>query len=298
MKRGQITIFIILGIILLIAIGIATYLYTREEERPFQITERFETIDPTTLEKYIESCITSVGIEGVYLLAQQGGYLNPKGDDKYADFGDGLQRHYYTDVGVVPYVGNKNDTALQTIEQMDTLLERYILVNLPSCLDFTQAQGLRVTQPEIDWQAENFTPTKVDHAPERVMVQARIRPDTHDILLQAYYPILFESKESSFLLADFTSILPLRLSLLHKIANRLTAQIAINDLTGLTYKIEEHCKEYAPADKMINLYADTSAFAEESLIGIVDAQPVSKGLAPLRFQFAVRNANVQGVCIG
>jgi len=80
-KRGQITIFIIIGIIILFASAAILY-FTKtvstqkilEEKEPTiaSVPQEFEP-----LKTYTENCLTQVGKQGLLVLGEQGGYIYP-----------------------------------------------------------------------------------------------------------------------------------------------------------------------------------------------------------------------------
>lgn len=300
MKRGQITVFIILGILLLLGVGFAIYMQGRAEKLPIETAPRFDRMDPNALQKYVEECIAETTTSGAYIIAAQGGYVAPKSSEFHGDAGDGLPMHYYTDEGVVPFVLYENDSTLRPLAEVSRALERYVAAELSNCLNFSEAQawGYTVKQPELNWSAIDFDFSRavVDYSGEKVSVKADLRPEG-DVLMQVNWPLLFSGDES-FSLSKFQVTLPLRIALLHKIASRLTDQIGKADVMNLVYKVDEHCEEYAPYDKSVNVYVLGNRFVEEALIVVVDGNPTRIGLAPLRFNIAVRNVKVDGVCLG
>ncbi|MFH1133012.1 MAG: hypothetical protein V1735_00830 [Nanoarchaeota archaeon] len=116
-KRGQITIFIILGIVLLAAAGLFFFL-RQGEERPlaFVVTEKTPgELQPVRL--YVENCLDQVGKEAVNYASLHGGYtqqallrnLNPL---DYTDSGNGLP---VLDGDLIPYWWyNENPNAYDT----------------------------------------------------------------------------------------------------------------------------------------------------------------------------------------
>lgn len=73
-KRGQVTIFIVLGLILLLSAGIFLYYASKSAE---EIKEIPETIDAGSLTEYAESCLEAVGEEVITKVAMQGGMYEP-----------------------------------------------------------------------------------------------------------------------------------------------------------------------------------------------------------------------------
>lgn len=87
-KKGQVTIFIIVGILMLFAFAAILY-FTRStptgqllaQEEPFiaSVPTKFEPI-----QTYTENCLELVGKKGLLILGQQGGYIYPELVGKYS----------------------------------------------------------------------------------------------------------------------------------------------------------------------------------------------------------------------
>lgn len=69
MKRGQVTIFIIVGLLVLLGIGSSLY-YLYSLKPAVQATEA------SPVYNYVSACLDDIGLQGVLLLGQQGGYTN------------------------------------------------------------------------------------------------------------------------------------------------------------------------------------------------------------------------------
>lgn len=81
MKRGQITIFIIIGLVILFIIGTAIYLFNRQTARPFEavrpiITQVSSEAQP--LRDLVESCIQRLATDGLRKIGDSGGYVDQK----------------------------------------------------------------------------------------------------------------------------------------------------------------------------------------------------------------------------
>jgi hypothetical protein len=79
-KKGQVTIFIIIGIILVISIGVFIYLYQAEVIRPFE-----EVVVPSVqkapseirpVQDFVTACVETVGKEGLRKIGDYGGYVD------------------------------------------------------------------------------------------------------------------------------------------------------------------------------------------------------------------------------
>lgn len=73
-KKGQITIFIILGFILLIAVGFIFYIKGSNGVDAGEILAK-TPIEMQPVRLFVDSCVKDVAIPGIYLLASKGGYI-------------------------------------------------------------------------------------------------------------------------------------------------------------------------------------------------------------------------------
>ena len=285
--------FIILGIVIVLILSLAFYVSRKTTAEP-QFLERESFAD------YISSCLAQTGTEGIYKIAAQGGYVNPKGDTAYGETGDGLPVQYYLGQHQLPYVLDGNKTSMRSLSYVDTALSRYLAVELPHCLNFSffQGQGYTVSVPTINWEAIDFDFSKatVPYSPEGVRFSVVSRDS--DVVIVAKYPVLFAKKDSSFVLSDFSTTVPLRLSLLEHTAEKLVEQISNAYSNRTAYDLFLHCAEYASSDKQVNIYATPNLYSADYAVMLIDAAPTSQGLAPLRYQFAVRNVLFGGLCVG
>ncbi len=125
-RRGQITIFIIIGIILLFAVGFVIYIAT------IYPGLNFVTPKETPLGTYIGACLASVTKDAIVQLGTQGGYIQiPKqvsiNDRAYYSFAPGVDPKiplwYYRGNPTYPY-----------IDTMQDQISQYVLGNIDSCL--------------------------------------------------------------------------------------------------------------------------------------------------------------------
>lgn len=83
LKKGQVTIFIIIGIILVLSIGIFIYLYQTEVIRPFEevivpsIEKAPSEVQP--IQDYVTSCVEVVGKDALKRIGDHGGYTDTSG---------------------------------------------------------------------------------------------------------------------------------------------------------------------------------------------------------------------------
>lgn len=128
-KRGQITLFIIIGILIVALAGV--FLYIRGEklavEEPEVIPQEF-----VPLKEYVDECVKMTLTQGVLLMGQQAGYLYPpeyiKNDPTsfLAPVPGGEFR--------VPYWYHEGKSRVPLIKDMESQLSQYLNSNLKACL--------------------------------------------------------------------------------------------------------------------------------------------------------------------
>src|SRR3989338_786293 len=126
-KKGQVTVFIILGIILLLAlaliVGIQTEIVTFKPEEVFPA-------EKSQVENYIASCLELVGQEALELVGLQGGYVEVP-----AKIANDPNLHLkISPQHLVPYWAYGANQAIPPLEQVKKEIDNYIEKNLRPCL--------------------------------------------------------------------------------------------------------------------------------------------------------------------
>lgn len=297
-KKGQITIFIILGIIILLIVGLAIYVTLIQKKLPeqVQIVERVSlTIERATLNQYVSRCLSLVVERGTRLAALQGGYINPVGSLKYDDFGDGYEVHYYYGGLPVSYNLIGTEITLPSKEDLAETIEKFTLVELDDCLNLSvfEQQGLVVQKPIV----EQYTAgQEVDYASGELKVSLVIREN--DIIAKAHYPILLERAEQKVLIENFTANVRLRLGRVYDIVEQILTEAATSTSANKFYRITDRCSALAAPDNMINIYFVPNVFRQDYLLKVIDAAPVETARPPLKFHTGIRNVKIGGECIG
>jgi len=168
-KRGQITIFIILGIVIIMAVSLVLFLNQSKvnDEVPDQ------NLQTLPIKSFVESCIDQTGQDAVYFTALQGGYY--KTQSPYEDYS-------YIDIPIYWDINTENIPTKETIE---TEMLNYIKNNLPECLnDFSafKEQGFDIETGEINGE---------------VTITAR------DVTFNIEYPVNVKRGNSATQLKDF-----------------------------------------------------------------------------------------------
>jgi len=168
-KRGQVTYFIVVGILLVIAVG--GFLYFRAQKE--KIEAPLEEMDPELLpiNTFVKSCLERDLVEGILILGAQGGYIkfpnqiaiNPRASLASTQFGN-LK---------IPYWYYEGQNRVPTLQHMEEDLGNYVKENIRFCLrDFEAFSGkFSIDQP----------------LPEDVSVDVRI--GEKDVRAELTYPL-------------------------------------------------------------------------------------------------------------
>ncbi len=194
-KRGQVTIFIIVGIILLFSL--ALFLYFRRVAAPL---ETYEVVPDqyVPVQNYIQSCVGKLSRQGIILLGLQGGYLDlperiSTNPDSYLSSSPQLK---------LPYWYYQGESRIPTIQEMQNDLGNYVSKNLVSCL-------------------QDFEPLKQQfaiHPQGGITSRATIGKDA--VLVQTTYPLdvnVITASETARL-TTFAARVPVSLRRMHELA--------------------------------------------------------------------------------
>lgn len=153
MKKGQVTIFIIIGLALLIITGVAIYLFSSNPgQQPIEAPEVSKELKP--LQNYVDQCIYSVGMKGIAELGRHGGYISLF-NASYAPEGISYDFMKPAESDILFLDVNNPDSALPywfyaksrsgcwhcslntltpSIDYMEYQIARYVESNIPECL--------------------------------------------------------------------------------------------------------------------------------------------------------------------
>ncbi len=137
MKKSQVTIFIILGLVLLLSAGIFLY-YASESAQ--EIQEIPETIDAGSLTEYTGSCLKAVGEEVITKVALQGGMYEPA----YYKIYENTSIEYWC-------YGEGTQQCVNAVISTDAIADQIlygIREEIESCLNFQtfEEQGYKITK--------------------------------------------------------------------------------------------------------------------------------------------------------
>ena len=187
-KRGQVTIFIILGVVLISTIGI--FLYFSEFSLMSLINMGTESIPSEILPIYefVNDCVKSSGEETLYLIGQQGGY--PYLPESSLDID-------------IPYYFDGENSILPSKETIEEQIGNYINLKIFFCtksfidfLDFEVAQNLASTEVII-----------LDNV----------------VNIQVNYPLNIKKGDTTYQLSEFKETFDIRLGTIYKTAEEITS---------------------------------------------------------------------------
>lgn len=126
-KKGQLTVFILLGFSLFIIIGALVYgtFFRAEKMLPPELPG-----DAKALQVFVEQCIEAVTVSGAYLLGSQGGFISVPENSLKTDFGN------------IAYGYDEGKVVLIAKESLKQQLSEYLRIQLPFCFgNFSSFSG-------------------------------------------------------------------------------------------------------------------------------------------------------------
>ncbi len=280
-KRGQVTVFIILGLIMMLSFVMVTLLtketVKRNQEPPEAAVVHKISTDP--IQNYLENCLQEVTEEGIYLISNQGGYLQPEGDET-PDLGSEAEWYdYYYENGRLPFLLDGEEITLRSKEEMQEALSRYILKKSQKCFEelaVFEEQGFSLRLPESSSE----------------MIKAEVIINDDKVQVQLELPLEAARGEKTTQYNLFQTESELRLGTLRQVAQDVMQAAQEEQELNL----QEFLEEYLPEKKLddsINIYVEQNPYTQEYLVRIVDNRPVREGKKPETFQFAVKNVELQ-----
>ncbi len=129
-KRGQVTLFVVIGIVLLLTF--ALFFYARDQYGITVPTAQYLTSQVLPIQQNIQTCITENFAPGARLLGEQGGSFNPSQSVRYQS----------KDVKIVcANIPNSEQclNLLQPFSIIELELQKYLQFKIDNCVDRTLA---------------------------------------------------------------------------------------------------------------------------------------------------------------
>lgn len=184
MVRGQITVFIILGIVLLL--GVATVVYFTSQQVVFREGVVIDK-EAQPVYDYVASCLSTIAEEGITVQGLQGGYIAlPQSIERSPASYLPMDAR---GVVKVPMWVFERENRVPTLPQMEADLSSYVQSNLDACLD----QFSAFTYPVVS----NTTPKVFATIGDQVVVRAA-------------YPVEIRRPERTVVVNEFVSTVNVR----------------------------------------------------------------------------------------
>lgn len=282
-KRGQISIFLMLGIVILIIGGLFFYLSTSSANKKSEINiAETGATNADIVKAYAESCVKMISEDALFnRIGLQGGYISPSGDAEYKEEGAPMQSQPSASYqnNAVPYYLNGNNVYTPVLNDIKNKLANYIIVEFEKCFNakIFEDIGINIIKPSAD-----------------IIVDASLNEE--DVSVTLDYPLTIKIEKTETKLDSFGIVLPIRVKALYDSAVAMANRIKTAQPNA--YDMSFDCGIY-DKNKLTNVYLKNSNDGKAKIIQLVDFSTYQeKYFNSYIFQFAVRNVAIEGSCVG
>ena len=220
-KRGQITLFVIIGLVILALLGVGLYIQSSDignvdDEGVDEVQET--SIDTKVLKNYVTQCVYQEAKRGLIKIGEHGGYVyaNQSNFDIHVDSTESEVLSVYPGSShKVPYwwyMSSENSerqftlsSNTPTLEEIEKRLDNYVENNLHKC--FEEFREVEKRGYEV-----------VEHS--GVNVTSRVTES--DVKVSLDYSIELRNDESSVMLDKFETSLPVKFKDVYQLAHMLS----------------------------------------------------------------------------
>jgi hypothetical protein len=200
-KRGQITIFVVLGVIILLFVSVSFFYIGKRKE----VQERTIPTDIADVVSFVEGCMYDLGTNAAFTLGQQGGYLElPQRIDQnpwaYMEILPGIKEPFWYYQGSNLYPPN--------VKSMEQQINNYINTKLSSCLrNFTLLAARYNIKPSGK-------------------IESSTQLTNNDVVIKVKYPLKIEQRglASTTEFSDFIVHVPARIKKAYELGVKLLHQ--------------------------------------------------------------------------
>ena len=295
-KRGQVTIFIVLGIIVFIFFGIYFYANNVSSKIKTQsaVTTSLDPSDSEIVAVYAESCIKRIGQEALFnRIGLHGGYIDPDGNPEYGEEGAAESTSYLGNK--VPYYLERTDSRYVTLypsgQKISKKLANYMIVEFEKCLkpDAFEQLGIKIIKPNVNYQSIGFDFSRTE-------VKVDISMNKEDVTINLHYPLLIKKGKNEAKLSSFSATLPIRLKALYDSSEELVNKIM--SMPNGEYTITPSDCNSFDKNGLTNVYIKTSDDGAKIVQFVDFSTYMGHYFNSYIFQFAVKNVDVNGGCVG
>lgn len=249
MKRGQVTVFILLGLIVLV--GFVFY-SLGSQNASLENTQGSDVVVSFT--SYMESCLHKTGTDAVYSTALQGGYYVPP-----------LESAFYFNLEV-PYYWDLDHELVPDQNVIEEQLGVFVKDQLETCIenfDFFRSQGYSIERTEIPPFGVDLTQFPDAEVTYDVAVDAQITQNSVDFIMS--YPIEVSKGSETLSLETFQTSVPINmkavLSVVDEAVEIQKQEPNFLPVTGLATLAHENGIRYETANSGENIVFVTFIFA-------------------------------------
>jgi hypothetical protein len=174
LKRGQITLFVIVGIVIIVALLIGIIMRS-------QLSDILQGVElaqgeaakakSLEIENYAEGCLEKISTEALINVFAQGGYYEVK---------NGVELNTF----VVPYYLDKDEEEVPSLSDLEKSLSQYIAVNLDKCVK-SFSSDLDVGRGSVDVSLGNNVQIEVKQTLGLEMDDSLVRVKSYGVVLDA-----------------------------------------------------------------------------------------------------------------
>lgn len=228
-KKSQMTIFMVIGLLLLFIALFVAYTYIEESRKPVPDSYQSEKIPEqfNPVKSYITSCLEQVGTEGLIKLGQQGGYIEI------------IDNEYHSEAFKVDNNPTESDAVIFSLGSSLAVPYWYYLKSdnecTGECIFDSKRPDLRDTENSIEMQLERYVEKKVDNCLSDFKTLKEIGFDievigerkvdvvisSEDVVVLMEYP-LKAIMESESEMSKFYSRIPVNLERVYELSSKIT----------------------------------------------------------------------------
>ncbi len=283
MRKGQITFFFVLGIVLFIFIGVFYFFQkTKTNELGYERDIEILEINSNQIKEYIEKCMYDSTLDGIYKIASGGGYL-------------GYIKNEYTPLESIEYQGKNislwylgSNESIPNIETIEQELSYYVKELTIECVNQLVSQNNSLSLFYNYDKGEFINETKYN---------VNVKLNEEDVEANFNFQINLNLNNAVKKIEYFETKLPYNLKRDFELAKLVLREIIESQPDF--YDIRENCMNYNVTGYQTIISTDLEMERENhiTLIKIFDYEP-NENLEPKAIQiiYAVRNLNVMGQC--
>ena len=124
-RKAQITIFIIIGIVLLFTSATIIYIKNQITVQNIQVRKDISNLplESQAVTLFVEQCLKETAVSGAYISAFQGGYINPPENRISTEYSD------------IPFYQYEGRNIMPSVNVIEYELSYYVAASLPDCIN-------------------------------------------------------------------------------------------------------------------------------------------------------------------